>query len=257
MADLNYDKREGYALFTFDRPERLNALSSVMSAELDAAVADFDADPAMRTGIVTGNGRAFCAGADLKEVAELQRVGKRLRAPGGGSMGAMSFSTSPKPFIAAVNGLAVGGGFELALDCDLRICSTAAWFGLFEPKRGLMAGYGMHHLPRLIGHAAASQILLTADRVDAAQALAWGIVSEVVAPERLLPRAVELARSIAGNAPLSIRAHKAAMQVWRKGLMAESLRLHDELDPVVRNSEDAREGTRAFAEKRAPVWKGC
>ena len=238
-----------------NRPERLNALGGAMQADLEAAVADFEADPEMRAGIVTGAGRAFCAGADLKESNEQFSAGETkpvVKLPP-----SAPYSLAQKPFIAAVNGLAVGGGLERALDCDIRICSTDAWFALFEPKRGRMAGYAIHHLPRMINLAAASYMLLTGDRIEPERAKQFGLVAEVVEPERLLPRAVEIAERITSNAPLSIRGTKAAFRAWRHDNMDYSYRLSEWIYRAnIDSSEDIREGARAFAEKRPPVWKG-
>ena len=164
MPDLLYEKRDHFAIFTMNRPERLNALGGAMQEDLKRAVADFEADPEMRAGIVTGAGRAFCAGADLKESNDQFSAGQTK--PTVRFSESAPYSLAQKPYIAAVNGLAVGGGLERALDCDIRICSTNAWFALFEPKRGRMAGYAIHHLPRMINLAAASYMLLTGDRVE-------------------------------------------------------------------------------------------
>ena len=261
MPELIYDKREFYAIFTYNRPERLNALGGQLKDELAVALDDFTSDPNMRVGIVTGAGRAFSAGGDLKEMADRARDGGTPT--GGGSQSAAAsmrdtfpYSSNPKPFIAAVNGLAVGGGLETALDCDIRICSTEAFFGLFEPKRGILAGYGIHHLPRVIGLSAANYILLTADRVSPEQALEWGIVTEITSPEGLMPRAIEIAEMIASNAPLSVQGTKAVVQAWRQAKIDDSYRLYDWVSKVVLTSDDAKEGPIAFAEKRAPNWKG-
>ena len=257
MPDLLYEKREFYAIFTFNRPERLNALGGAMREELDAALEDFTADPQMRVGIVTGAGRAFSAGMDLKEAADRVAAGEGVTSRTSTRTRAVfPFSGRPQPFIAAVNGVCVGGGFERALDCDIRICSTEAYFGLLEPKRGILAGYGMHHLPRIVGMSAANYILLSADRVTPEQALAWGVVTEVVPPDRLLPRAIEIAEVIASNAPLSVQGTKAAIQMWRMAGIPESYRLYEWIDRVIMNSDDAKEGPTAFAQKRPPVWKG-
>ena len=256
MADVLYDKRENYAIFTLNRPERLNAMGGTLMDEMWEYTDDFNADPNMRVGIVTGAGRAFSAGADLKEMAERNASGQARQQGRPMTMAGWPYSLSPKPFIAAVNGLAVGGGLETALDCDIRICSTEAYFGLFEPKRGILAGYGIHHLARVIGLSAANYILLTADRVDPQKALEWGIVTEVTEPDRLIPRAVEIAEMISSNAPLSVQGTKAVVQAWRKAKIDDSVRLGEWVSRVVIGSEDAKEGPAAFAEKRAPNWKG-
>ena len=248
MPQLLYEKHDNYAVFTMNRPDRLNALGGGLLDDLAEAIEDFTDDPEMRVGILTGAGRAFSAGGDLQEMAEGTFKGGFDRT--------YVYAPCPKPFIAAVNGLAVGGGLEVALDCDIRICSTEAYFGLFEPKRGIMAGYATKHLARVIGTTAANYILLTADRVEPEQALRWGIVTEVVQPDQLLPRAVEIAQLIAANAPLSIEGTKAEIQAWRMAKMTEANRLGSWVSRVVMSSDDSKEGPRAFAEKRAPVWKG-
>jgi enoyl-CoA hydratase/carnithine racemase len=255
MPDLLYEKHENYAVFTMNRPERLNALGGTMQSDLAAALADFTADPAMRAGIVTGTGRAFSAGADLKEMSERNARGGDL--PMSRSIdGVLQFSRNPKPIIAAINGLCLAGGLERALDCDIRICSTEAYFGLFEVKRGIMPGYAIHHLARLIPFGEAMYILLTADRVTPEQALRCGLVHEVTEPAALIPRAVEIAQMIAANAPLAVEGTKAVAQQWRQLQVDESYRFGAWVGRVVLNSEDAKEGPLAFVEKRPPVWKG-
>ncbi len=254
MPDLLYEKKDFYAVFTMNRPERLNALGGAMNEERAAAIDDFNADPNMRVGIVTGAGRAFSAGADLKEMSERGGGSSVMGRRGGGMAPSMGYASSPKPIIAAVNGLAIGGGFETSLDCDIRIASTEAYFGLFEPKRGILAGYGMHHLPRIINLTHAAYILLTAERVSAEQAKEWGIVSEVVEPDRLMPRAIEIAETIVQNAPLSTEGTKAMLQAWRMAKIDDSYRLGAWVMDKVFSSNDAKEGPLAFAEKRAPKW---
>jgi enoyl-CoA hydratase/carnithine racemase len=257
LPELLYEKHDNYAIFTLNRPERLNALGGSLRTEFTRAVADFDADPAMRAGIVTGAGRAFSAGMDLKEAADRAARGEHV---GGGafdgSVPRSFLQSSPKPFIAAVNGLAVGGGLETALQCDLRICSSEAYFGLFEPRRGILPGPGAHYLPRFIPAAAANYVLLTADRISPQQALTWGIVSEVVEPDRLMPRAVEITQLIASNAPLSVRGLKTMLQTWHNTNISESHKVYQWVAEIVFGSEDAKEGPTAFAEKRDAVWKG-
>ncbi len=256
MPDVTYEKRDSYALFTMNRPERLNAMSHTLTHAMDEAVADFNADPDMRVGILTGAGRAFSAGADLKDTAERARGDDDSIDPRWFDLGSMVFMRSPKPFIAAVNGLAIGGGMEYALDCDIRICSTDAYFGLFEVKRGTIAGYAMYHLPRSIGAAASNYVLLTGDHISPEQALQFGIVTEVVEPERLIPRAVEIAELIASNAPLSIEGTKQVALSWRQALVGDSERVGELVLRKVLPSDDAKEGPIAFAEKREARWQG-
>ncbi len=277
MPDLLYEKHpEGhYALFTMNRPDRLNALGGTSGRDLTEALLDFNNDVEMRVGIMTGEGRAFSAGADLKEMTDrnartaeiearfesgqinAEERGRELAAGGGGAqvLGG-PLSGSPKPFIAAVNGLAIGGGCERAMDCDIRIMSTEAYFGLFEVKRGILAGYAIHHASRLMPFSEAMYLLLTADRMSPEQALRIGFVHEVVEPDRLIPRAVEIAGMIAENAPLAIQGTKAMTQLWRQFAMQESQRLSTWVSKAVLSSDDAKEGPRAFAEKRAPAWTG-
>ncbi len=181
MPDLLYEKRDHVAVFAMNRPERLNALGGTLMADLTAALADFDADPEMRAGILTG--------ADLKEMNQRNVDRGDADAPRRTFDPAttLPFSRSRKPFIAAINGLCIAGGLERALDCDIRICSTEAWFGLFEVKRGILAGYAIHHLARLIPFSDAVYILLTGDRIEADQAHRMGLVSEVLDPTPSCP----------------------------------------------------------------------
>ncbi|MSQ14442.1 MAG: enoyl-CoA hydratase [Dehalococcoidia bacterium] len=256
MADLEYDKRDNYAIFTMNRPDRLNALGGAMMGELESALLDFNNDPKMRVGILTGAGdRAFCAGADLKEMAQRNSSPTpRLTTRSLGMLGMLS--NSPKPFIGAVNGLAIGGGMEFSMDCDIRICVPEAYFGLFEVKRGIMAGYGIHHLHRLIPQGGAMYVLLTGDRLSSEQAYRYGFVHEIVPREKLLSRAEEIAALVCDNAPLSVQGTKAVAQFWRQYGIEESFRLSEWVGKVVLSSEDAKEGPKAFTEKRAPQWKG-
>ncbi|MEZ4552661.1 MAG: enoyl-CoA hydratase/isomerase family protein [Dehalococcoidia bacterium] len=257
MPDLLYEKKQNYAIFTYNRPERLNALGGTLMEELHVALQDFIGDPDMRAAIVTGAGRAFSAGADLKAMAERNASGQRQIALGHRGLDhSFPWVDVPKPVIAAVNGLAVGGGMETAMSCDIRIASTDAYFGLFEVKRGIMAGYGIHHLMRLIPASHAYYTVFTADRISPQQALDWGFVTEVVEPDRLIPRAEEIAAMIAENAPLAEAGSKAIMRSWRTYGIDDSLQLNTWVSKVVIDSEDAKEGPLAFTEKRAPVWKG-
>lgn len=278
MPDLLYEKHpEGhYALFTMNRPDRLNALGGTSNRDLTEALLDFNNDVEMRVGIMTGQGRAFSAGADLKEMTDrnartaeiearfeagvinAEERGRELTAglAAGAQVLGGPLSGSPKPFIAAVNGLAIGGGCERAMDCDIRIMSTEAYFGLFEVKRGILAGYAIHHASRLMPFSEAMYLLLTADRMSPEQALRIGFVHEVVEPDRLIPRAIEIAAMVADNAPLAIQGTKAMTQLWRQFAMQESQRLSTWVSKAVLSSDDAKEGPRAFAEKRAPVWTG-
>ena len=259
-----YEKRdaEHYALFTMNRPDRLNAFGRQMIAERREAMADFDEDPKMRVAIVTGTGRAFSAGADLKEMAQRDQDTeedssgeRRERADMGQPRGPGIFSRSPKPIIAAVNGLALGGGMEEAMDCDIRIASTEATFGLPEVKRGILAIYGIHHFARVTHFGEAMYYALTGETMSAEEARRIGFVHEVVPPERLMPRAIEIAGAIAANAPLAVQATRKMMHFWRRLAMEESQKFGDMIYAQISQTEDAKEGPLAFTEKRPAQWK--
>jgi E-phenylitaconyl-CoA hydratase len=260
---IRFDREGAVAILTIDRPEVRNALDLKASDQLVEAWRSFRDDDDLRVAILTGAGdRAFCAGADLRGVAEFYRnlsSAERLRRaenePGLG--GITRNLVIDKPTVAAINGHCLAGGLELALACDLRIAANRATFGLPEVTRGIMPGAGgTQRLPRLVGPERALDLILTGRRIDASEAERIGLVSRVVALEDLRGEALALASRIAENAPLAVRAAKAA--VWRGlGLpLEEGLRLEQLLAEPVRQSEDAREGPRAFLEKRKPDFKG-
>ena len=256
MPDMLYEKRQHYAIFTMNRPERLNALGGTMQQDLAAALEDFNADSEMRVGIVTGTGeRAFSAGADLKEMsARGQAVAPSARPVRVDTT--FQFSRNPKPFIAAINGFCIGGGMERAMDCDIRIAADHAQFGLMEIKRGILAGYGIHNLARLVPYGEAMYILLTGDLISAEEAKRIGFVHTVVPLSGLMDEAVRVAEMVGSNAPLSLRGTKAVASYWRHFALDESYRWVPWVNEVVLGSDDAKEGPRAFAEKRQPVWQG-
>jgi len=250
--------REGpVTTLTLNRPEVMNALHSPMHFEMAQALDDFDADPDQWVAIITGAGeRAFSAGNDLK----WQAGGGELRTPPSGFAGLTSRFDLAKPLIAAVNGVAMGGGFEIALACDLIIAAEGAVFALPEPKVGLAAlAGGLHRLPRAIGLKRAMGMILTARRVSAREGLELGFVNEVVPAADLMAAARRWAGLIADCSPMSIRASKAAVL---RGLDEPSLAQaitgqskYPEVAALFR-SEDFVEGPRAFAQKRAPNWTG-
>jgi len=251
-------EREGpVTTVVLNRPEVMNALHSPAHFELDAAFNAFRDDPEQWVAIVTGAGeRAFSAGNDLKH----QAGGGRMESPPSGFAGLTSRFDLSKPVIAAVNGVAMGGGFEIALACDLIIASETATFALPEPRVGLAAlAGGLHRLPREIGTKRALGMILTGRRVGAAEGKELGFVNEVVAAGELMAAANRWAQQICELSPMSIRASKEAV---RRGLDEPSLEAaikgqskHPAVQALYR-SEDFVEGPRAFAEKRSPQWKG-
>ena len=257
MGEFCYAERDGHLfVVTINRPERMNALHPPASAELSELFDEFQDDPDLWVAIVTGEGdRAFSAGNDLRYQAE---GGDRSAQPASGFAGLTSRWDLDKPVIAAVNGVAMGGGFEIALACDIIVASENALLALPEPKVGLAAlAGGVHRLPRHIGLKRAMSMMLTGRHVPAAEAKELGIVAEVVPQGEALACARRWAEMILECSPMSIRATKqAAMQ----GLNEASVRAaHEGRYDAVRamnGSTDYIEGPRAFSEKRPPQWQG-
>jgi len=245
--NLLVDVRDGLAFVTVNRPSRLNALDARTVEELDAAFAELAQDASVRAVVLTGAGdKAFVAGADVEALARLDAQGARALSEWLG-----------KPVVAAVNGFALGGGCELALACHLRIASENATLGTPEVKLGVICGYGgTQRLPRLLGRGRALELLLTGERVDAAEALRIGLVNKVVPRERLLEEAEALARRMTANAPLALRATLEAVNGGLDRPLAEAQEGEAALFGDVVASEDAREGTRAFLEKRPARFVG-
>ena len=250
-------RREGehVAIVTLNRPKARNAVSSALALGLDRAVKAVEADASVRVVILTGSGTAFCAGADLKEMAAGGAPTTRST-PDGGFAGFV-FAPRRKLWIAAVNGPAVAGGFEIMLACDFAIASSAAVFGLPEVQRGLSAAAGgIFRLPRRVPRGVALEMIATGDPIDARRAEQLGLVNRVVEPQRLLPQAIALAARVAANAPLAV---EWSLKVARHAAdhdEAELRRQAQEVIGVIHASDDAKEGPRAFAERRAPQWKG-
>jgi crotonobetainyl-CoA hydratase len=256
MPEFCRVEREGRTLVvTMNRPEVLNALHPPANFELEKVFDDFVADPELWVAIITGAGeRAFSAGNDLKYQAS---SGAKLEIPRSGFAGLTSRFDNPKPVIAAVNGVAMGGGFEIALACDLLVAAETATFALPEPRVGLAAlAGGIHRLPREIGMKRAMGMILTGRRVSAREGLELGFVNEVVPAPELPAAARRWADAILECAPLSVRASKEAALAGEGRPLEEAMGARYEgLARMVR-SEDFLEGPRAFAEKRPPRWQG-
>ncbi len=261
MSEINVEKKNHITTITINRPDVMNCISPVTSKEMSLAFDDFDRDTDAWVCILTGAGeKAFSAGNDLKYQAINggEAVAKGYAGVKGLFGGITSRYDCFKPFIAAVNGLALGGGLELALACDIIIASEKATFGFPEPRVGLMAGAGgVHRLPRHIPYHLAMGMLLTSKRITAAEALQYGLVNEVVAPADLIPTAEKWAAEILKASPLALRASKeAAVCGMRMPVLEDAIAHTFPGGHAMTNSEDFIEGPRAFAEKRAPQWKG-
>ncbi|TBL38377.1 crotonobetainyl-CoA hydratase [Hafnia alvei] len=259
MSDLHI-KRNGYILeITLDRP-KANAIDAKTSFAMGEAFIAFRDDPELRVAIITGAGeRFFSAGWDLKAAADGEAPDADFGP--GGFAGLTELFNLDKPVIAAVNGYAFGGGFELALAADMIICSRNASFSVPEAKLGIVPDSGgMLRLPKILPPAIAMEMMMAGRSMDAEEALRWGVVNAVVESEQLMPHARELAAQIAANAPLAVAAIKEIYRETSELAVEEGYR-HARSGklkhyPSVLHSEDALEGPTAFAEKREPVWKG-
>ncbi len=257
---IKVEKEDHVTTITINRPEVMNAISPPTSAEMSRAFDDFAGEADAWVCILTGAGdRAFSAGNDLKYQAT--HGGPKVReemATVRGSFGGIVFRYDCfKPIIAAVNGLALGGGFEMALACDIIIAAENASFGLPEPRVGMIAASGgMHRLPRQIPYHLAMGMLLASKRIDAQEALQYGLANEVVPLNNLIPTAKKWANEIMKGAPLAIQASKEAVIKGLGKPLEEATSGHFPIAVAMYASEDHIEGPRAFAEKRPPNWKG-
>lgn len=254
--NLRLSVADGIGTLTVHRPDKLNALNSATIDELDRAIVGMVSDPEVGGIIVTGSGRAFVAGADIAELAALDTGGAREMSRRGQEVFSR-FESSHKPVIAAVNGFALGGGCELAMACHMRIAADTAKFGQPEVKLGLIPGYGgTQRLARMIGAGRALELLLTGDRVSAAEAFRLGLVNRVVPAADLMSEARKLAAAIAAKAPLAVRYILEAVNRGVNLPLGDAQSLEAALFGVVASTDDMREGTRAFLEKRKPAFKG-
>ncbi|RBY91088.1 enoyl-CoA hydratase/isomerase family protein [Blastococcus sp. TF02A-30] len=255
-SGLVVEDRGHLRLLTLDRPERRNALSSELQADLVEALLDAAEGGQVRAIVLTGNGPAFCAGFDLKEIREQDQRGERFRPPMNRPTRSLFevVTETPVPIVAALNGPAVAGGFELALACDLRVASPDVQLGLPEAKIGMGANFGSVVLPKRIPMGIAMELLLTGEYVTAEDAARWGLVNRLVARDEVVPTAVALAEQIAANAPISVRRMKETAVKGLELPLWQALRLDVGPNPYL--SEDRKEGIAARLEKRAPVWRG-
>jgi enoyl-CoA hydratase/carnithine racemase len=265
FQDIIYEKRAGIAIIRLNRPHKLNACTLNTYAELRAAVQDADRDEDVRASVITGEGRGFCAGDDVQEIflasppagrgPSIRERLEELR--GQGQRGIDNLLFFDKPAVAAVNGPAVGYGFDLALMCDVRIAAESARFGSIFVRRGLMAdAASLLLLPRIVGWSKAAELTLTGDIIDAQEALRIGLVSKVVPQESLMDEAIPLARRMADNAPLAVRMTKHGLRRSLGLDLRPFLEWQSVCQGLLMRSEDHREGARAFVEKREPRFQG-
>jgi enoyl-CoA hydratase len=257
FTTLLYAVSNGIARITLNRPDKLNALNGVVIGELGDAIGHIEGDPGVRGVILTGAGpKAFVAGADITEIAEQGAMDGKARALTGQQV-FRRLERCGKPVIAAVNGFALGGGCELAMACHLRVASETAKFGQPEVKLGIGPGYGgTVRLPRLVGKGRALELLLTGQMIDAQEAWRIGLVNRVVPADRLLEEADQLLRTILENGPLAIRACLEAVDAGLEMSLDQALLLEANHFGLLSGTGDMREGTRAFLEKRKPVFQG-
>jgi enoyl-CoA hydratase/carnithine racemase len=257
LENVIYDKKGPIATVSLNRPKVMNALNKATINELRAAFEDARDDSAVRGVILTGVGqKAFAAGADIAEIANNTAVEAEEATRRGQALTEL-IENLGKPVIAAVNGFALGGGCELAMACTIRIAAESAKFGQPEVKLGVMPGYGgTQRLPRLVGKGRALKLILSGDIIDAAEAYRIGLVDELVPDAQVIERAEIVLKKIIANAPLSV---KYALEAVNKGLeasVAEGLIIEASLFAVCASTDDKKEGTSAFLEKRAPTFQG-
>lgn len=254
------EKKDHVAMLTLNRPEKMNAFGGLMRQEVLEALEETASDSDVRVVMITGAGKAFCVGGDINEFVDgsVQALSKEISSKRPVmSRIVLTINTMEKPVIAAGNGVAAGGGCNLALACDIRIASENARFGEVFTRRGLHPDWGgIYFLPHLVGYAKAAELIFSGEIVDAPEALKIGMVNKVVPQDDLLPTSWELAIRIARNAPIPVAFAKRGLQNFQKWDLAQAVDYEAYVLGVVMNSEDVREGFAAFLEKRNPVFKG-
>jgi enoyl-CoA hydratase/carnithine racemase len=243
------------ALVTLNRPDKRNAVNAAMATAIEQIVIRTEADPDIRCVILTScDARVFCAGADLSAVASGSGAGMQTKS---GGFAGFVYAQRSKPWIAAVEGMSLAGGCEICLACDMIVASTNASFGLPEAKRGLMAmAGGLHRLVAELPRNIALEIIATGEQMDAARAHAYGMVNRLVEPGETLSAAGEIAEAVAKNAPLAVQYSLAAARASTMLTEVQARTVVSELFAKLRETEDYKEGPRAFMEKRLPAWKG-
>lgn len=256
MALIEYKKEGKIATLTINRPEAMNSMNVKASQELHDRLVDFRDDPEVWVGIITGAGdRAFCAGADIKDMLPFMKENLQQK-PWAVPETHMRGLEIWKPIIAAVNGMALGGGLEIVLACDIRIASDKARFGLPEVTLGLIPGWGgTQRLPRMVPWCKAAELALMGKLIDAQEAHRIGLVNTIVAPDAVMTTAREWAETICRAGPLAVRAAKEAMIRGTSLSLEDGLKLENALEAYVLTTEDFVEGTKAFTEKRKPEYK--
>ncbi|MFT7654545.1 MAG: enoyl-CoA hydratase [Limisphaerales bacterium] len=243
------ERRGRVMVITLNRPQAMNAINGALSNGLLNAVRELDEDDSLTAGVITGNGRGFCSGMDLKAFARGEDIGP---------LTTFIQSGASKPLIAAIEGFALAGGCEIALTCDLLVASKGAKIGIREVKVGLFAAAGgVFRLPARVGYTRAMEMAITGEPISAEVALESGMLSELTEPGGALDAAIGWAERIAENAPLAVAASKSLVQAAARGYDEETLwKMQIPLSKKVFSSNDAKEGPVAFAEKRAPNWTG-
>jgi enoyl-CoA hydratase/carnithine racemase len=258
---LLYETKDGVATLTLNRPERLNALGGTLREDLSAGLTRAIEDPEVRAIVITGAGKGFCAGGDVKAMQDANAAGRTRplmeRVAPSRDRTVLLMRDSPKPLIAAVNGAAAGAGMNLALACDIRLASSTAKFSQAFVRRGLHPDWGgTYFLPRVVGMAKACQMIFTGEIIDAEEARHLGIVSAVHPPERLLAATYELTAKIVQGPPIAIRLARRALYHNQEADLRASLEFETFAQNICQDTDDAREGIRAFVEKREPKFSG-
>ncbi len=242
------ERRERVLLITLNRPEAMNAINGALSAGLVAAVEELDGDAGLTAGVLTGTGRGFCAGMDLKAFARGEDIGPMMRFVRNGAQ---------KPLIGAIEGFALAGGLELALSCDLLVAAEGAKLGIPEAGVGLFAaGGGLLRLPSRVGFGKAMEMAITADPITAEEGHEYGLIARVAPKGEAVDVAMALAERVAKNAPLAVAASKQLIRATQGVSEDEFWKVQEPLQATVFTSSDAKEGPKAFAEKRPPEWTG-